>query len=152
MARELEGLNGGGAGGFGRLPQGPVLPVGTVTGIVYYNNSGAALIGGEVVREDEVILEVKIIKILPDYVEFEKEGKKWKQEVGQAPPVSVWEKEEKSKPGTQPSVDQKPNTSSGSGSKPGSNAAPKPNPVSKPAPASKTKTANKAKPVSKDIR
>jgi hypothetical protein len=28
---------------------------------------------------------------MPDSVEFEKQGKKWVQEVGQAPPTDVWE-------------------------------------------------------------
>jgi hypothetical protein len=65
---------------------------GTVTGIVLYLGKGAALILGDVVRENDVIRGIKIVKIMPDYVEFEKQGRTWKQEVGQTPPKDVWEK------------------------------------------------------------
>lgn len=65
--------------------------LGTVTGIVLYNNKGAVLVAGKIARENDTVLGVKVVKILPDYVEFEKRGKTWKQEVGQPPPESVWE-------------------------------------------------------------
>jgi len=63
---------------------------GMVNGIVFCENKGAALIAGEVVRENDVVMGVKVIRILPDYVEFEKQGNKWKQQVGQFPPSVVW--------------------------------------------------------------
>jgi hypothetical protein len=66
---------------------------GTVTGIVYYDGRGAALVGGEVVRENDVVLGAKIVRILPDYVEFEKHGRKWRQLVGKIPPASEWQEE-----------------------------------------------------------
>ncbi|MFH1369676.1 MAG: hypothetical protein ABII09_00070 [Planctomycetota bacterium] len=69
--------------------------LGTVTGIVLYNDKGAALIAGEVVRENDTVLGVKVVRIMNDYVEFEQQGKTWKQEVGQPPPASVWVKPEK---------------------------------------------------------
>jgi hypothetical protein len=65
---------------------------GTVTGIVMYMGKGAALVLGDVVREGDMVRSVTVARITPDYVEFEKQGKKWKQVVGQAPPAGVWEK------------------------------------------------------------
>jgi len=97
-----------------RLPA-ATLTAGTVTGIVFFEKKGAALLFGDIVRENDVIRGVKVLKVLPDYVEFEKQGKKWKQEVGQAPPASVWEQ--------QPAPDKQSSTS------------PSPNP--KPSPKSK---------------
>jgi hypothetical protein len=64
---------------------------GVVKGIVFYENKGAALIAGEVVRENDMVMGVKVVNILPDYVEFEKKGNHWKQQVGQFPPPAVWE-------------------------------------------------------------
>jgi hypothetical protein len=151
MARELEALGGGEAR---RQPAAPPLALGTVTGIVYYNDSGAALIGGEVMRENDVVMDVKIIKVLPDYVEFEKQGKKWKQGVGQTPPASVWEKKQKPKPATKSSASPNSNSSLSPAPAPAS----KPNPVpksktsTKPDPVSKSNTGNKAKSNPKDIR
>jgi hypothetical protein len=69
----------------------PAVVRGTVTGIVLYNNKGAALIAGEIVRQNDTLMGVKVVRIMPDYVEFNKNGKTWKQEVGQPPPVSIWE-------------------------------------------------------------
>ena len=67
-----------------------------VKGVVFYENKGAALIAGEVVRENDVVMGVKVVKILPDYVEFEKQGNQWKQQVGQMPPPAVWEQPQQS--------------------------------------------------------
>jgi Spy/CpxP family protein refolding chaperone len=85
---------------------------GMVTGIVFYNNSGAALVAGEIVRENDVVLGVKVLKVTADYVEFEKQGSKWKQAVGQAPPSSYWEQPQtqKSAPTKQPSATTKTKT------------------------------------------
>lgn len=74
-----------------RTPVKPVI-LGTVTGIVLYNEHGAALVAGEIARQGDIVLGIKVVKITSDYVEFEKRGKTWMQEVGQAPPVAVWEK------------------------------------------------------------
>ena len=65
---------------------------GTVTGIVLYMGKGAALVLGNVVREGDVVRGNKVNKITTDYVEFEKQGNIWKQQVGQAPPPGLWEK------------------------------------------------------------
>jgi hypothetical protein len=75
----------------------PSLPLvshaeGTVTGIVLYMGKGAALVLGDVIREGDMIRGITVVSITPDYVEFEKQGKKWKQVVGQPPPAGVWEK------------------------------------------------------------
>lgn len=67
---------------------------GTVTGIVLYEKKAAALIDGRIVRENNVIRDIKVLRIMPDYVEFERQGKKWIQEVGQAPQADVWETKE----------------------------------------------------------
>ena len=85
---------------------------GMVTGIVFYNNSGAALVAGEIVRENDVVLGVKVLKVTTDYVEFEKQGSRWKQVVGQTPPASFWEQPQQSapvqRPSTAPKVKAKP--------------------------------------------
>ncbi len=75
---------------------------GMVNGIVFYENKGAALIASEVVRENDVVMGVKIVRILPDYVEFEKQGNQWKQQVGQSPPPAVWEQPQQSLSAQQP--------------------------------------------------
>ncbi|MBN2020404.1 MAG: hypothetical protein JW749_09280 [Sedimentisphaerales bacterium] len=71
---------------------------GTVTGIVLYEVKGAALVAGRVVRANNVVGDIKVVRILPDYVEFEKQGRKWVQEVGQSPPAGVWEQKDKKSP------------------------------------------------------
>jgi hypothetical protein len=93
-----------------RLPT-PTLVAGTVTGIVFFENKGAALLFGDIVRENDVIRGVKVLKVLPDYVEFEKQDKKWKQAVGQAPPASVWE--QKPPPAKQSSTNPNQNPKTG---------------------------------------
>lgn len=75
---------------------------GMVNGIVFCDNKGVALIAGEVVRENDVVMGVKIVRILPGYVEFEKQGNQWKQQVGQSPPPAVWEQPQQSLPAQQP--------------------------------------------------
>jgi hypothetical protein len=91
---------------------------GFVSGIVYFENKGAALVDGEVVRENDTVLDVKVVKILPHYVEFEKQGSKWRQLVGQTPPAS-WAQQpspvkqssadsnSKSRPGSKPKAGKK---------------------------------------------
>lgn len=64
---------------------------GTVTGIVLYMGKGAALILSNVVREGDTVRGIKVNKITSDYVEFEKQGNAWKQQVGQTPPPGLWE-------------------------------------------------------------
>ena len=92
----------------------PASIAGTVTGIVFCENKGAALLFGDIVRENDVIRGVKVLKVLPHYVEFERQDKKWKQMVGQTPPASVWE--QKSSPAKQSSTN--PNQTPKPGPKP----------------------------------
>jgi hypothetical protein len=66
----------------------PALTRGMVTGIVFSDKGGAALIDGEIVRENDTIHNVKVVKILSDSVEFDKNGQNWKQRVRQAPDAS----------------------------------------------------------------
>ena len=77
---------------------------GIVTGIVFCNNRGAALVAGEIVRENDEVLDVKVVRITAEFVEFEKQGNKWKQMVGQAPPASFWEQPQQSTPVQRPST------------------------------------------------
>lgn len=53
----------------------------TVRGIVYSSDKPSAIIADQIVFEGDVIVGVKIIKIEKDFVEFEKEGKRWQQQV-----------------------------------------------------------------------
>lgn len=85
---------------------------GMVKGIVFYENKGAALIAGDVIREGDEVLGVKITKITPDSVEFDKKGNQWKQQVGQFPPPAVWEQPQQSSPAQRPSTDTKPKNKS----------------------------------------
>jgi hypothetical protein len=55
----------------------------TVRGIVYSNNKPSAIIADQIVGEGDVIVGVKIIKIGKDFVAFEKDGKRWQQQVRQ---------------------------------------------------------------------
>jgi hypothetical protein len=80
---------------------------GMVKGIVFCDSKGAALIAGDVVREGDVVLGVKVTQISPDFVAFDKQGNQWKQQVGQTPPPAVWEQPQKSAPAQRPSTDTK---------------------------------------------
>jgi formylmethanofuran dehydrogenase subunit D len=82
----------------------PIPLRGTVTGIVFCNNGGAAIVAGEIVRENDVVLGVKVLKITADYVEFEKQGSRWKQAVGDRPQASYWEQSQQSTPAQRPST------------------------------------------------
>ena len=83
---------------------------GMVNGIVFYENKGAALIAGKVVRENDMVMGVKIVRIVPGYVEFEKQGNQWKQQVGQFPPSAVWEQSQQASPAERPVDTNKVNT------------------------------------------
>jgi len=52
-----------------------------VTGILYSEDNPSAIIGGAIVREGDMIDDVKVVKIRKNSVEFEKNGKKWTQEM-----------------------------------------------------------------------
>ncbi len=58
---------------------------GRIRGIVSSEGSFTALIDGQAVREGESIYGVTIVKILPDEVEFEKDGRRWTQGLNAAP-------------------------------------------------------------------
>ena len=55
----------------------------SVRGIVYSTNKPSAIISGQVLMEGESIGDIRICKIEKDSVEFEKNGKRWKQQVEQ---------------------------------------------------------------------
>ncbi len=65
-------------------------PAGLVTGIVYAPGTSAAVVGTNIVHQDDKLGSIKVVKINADTVEFEKDGHNWTQTVGQAP-ASVWE-------------------------------------------------------------
>jgi hypothetical protein len=55
----------------------------TVRGIVYSSDKPSAIIADQIVGEGDIIVGVKIIKIGKDFVAFEKDGKRWQQQVRQ---------------------------------------------------------------------
>lgn len=52
-----------------------------VTGITYVEEEPSAVVGYDIVHEGDTIHGVKVVKIYRDKVEFEKDGKRWTQEV-----------------------------------------------------------------------
>ncbi|MHC4912664.1 MAG: thioredoxin fold domain-containing protein [Planctomycetota bacterium] len=50
-----------------------------LTAIVYSQDSALAIVNGEIVHEEDMIEDVKVIKIHPDRVEFELSGSRWSQ-------------------------------------------------------------------------
>jgi len=50
-----------------------------ITGILYSEDNPSAIIGGAIVREGDMIDDVKVVKIRKNIVEFEKNGEKWTQ-------------------------------------------------------------------------
>ena len=61
---------------------------GLVRGIVYSESRGSTLIDKTVVQTGAVIDGVKVINIHADGVEFEKDGRRWTQKVGEAPDLN----------------------------------------------------------------
>jgi hypothetical protein len=57
---------------------------GVITGITYSENKSFAIIGTHIVSEGESIEGIKIVKIHPDKVVFEKDGKRWTQELNES--------------------------------------------------------------------
>ncbi len=55
----------------------------SVRGIVYSTNKPSAIISGQVLFEGESIGDIRVCKIQKDSVEFEKNGKRWTQQVEQ---------------------------------------------------------------------
>ena len=58
---------------------------GLVSGIAYSRSRALALIDDEMLPEGDIVYGVTIIKIHEDKVEFEKNGKRWTQKVGEQP-------------------------------------------------------------------
>jgi type II secretory pathway component PulC len=52
-----------------------------VKGIVYSEDSSFAIIGTEIVHEGGTVSGATVVKINPDSVEFEMNGKRWTQKV-----------------------------------------------------------------------
>jgi type II secretory pathway component PulC len=52
-----------------------------VTGIVTTEQTPRALIGTEIVEQGQTIMGATVIRITPDSVEFEMDGKRWTQKV-----------------------------------------------------------------------
>lgn len=78
------------------MPLKPVSTQGLVTGIFYNPPNSSALIGGQIVYEGTTIHGVKVVKIHPDKIEFEKNGTSWTQRIEQTPdPAWQTEKTEK---------------------------------------------------------
>jgi hypothetical protein len=60
---------------------------GLLCGIVYSPEKKSAVVNHKIVHEGDAIQGVSIIKIHKDKVEFEKNGNKWEQTVGQTPEI-----------------------------------------------------------------
>ena len=52
-----------------------------VRGIVWSEDSPAAVIGTQIIYQGQTVQGTKILQITEDSVEFEKDGKKWVQKV-----------------------------------------------------------------------
>lgn len=52
-----------------------------VRGIVYSQTKPTAIISGQIVGQGEVVSGATVVQIARDYVEFEKDNKRWKQQV-----------------------------------------------------------------------
>ena len=63
----------------------PARRKGLIRGIVSSEDSFTALIDTQAVREGDTIYGVKVVKIYVDKVEFEKDGRKWTQELNETP-------------------------------------------------------------------
>lgn len=75
---------------------GPKTKKGIVTGIFYSQNKTAAVVGGQIVKEGDTVNGVKVLRIRPDTVEFERDDKVWSQKIEQkANPA--WSRSNKSK-------------------------------------------------------
>ncbi|KPK39856.1 MAG: hypothetical protein AMJ65_11085 [Phycisphaerae bacterium SG8_4] len=62
---------------------------GFVSGIAYSQGHALAFINDKMISEGDVIDGITVLKIHEDAVEFEKNGKRWTQKVGEQP-VSRW--------------------------------------------------------------
>ncbi|MCK4788628.1 MAG: thioredoxin family protein [Desulfobacteraceae bacterium] len=51
----------------------------SLTGIFYTENNPAAVVDGKIVHEDDVIGDVRVLKIHKHKVEFERSGRRWSQ-------------------------------------------------------------------------
>lgn len=65
---------------------------GTVTGILYTAEGSSAIIDGQLVKEGGTIYGITVVKIYKTEVEFRKNGRLWKQRVGQRP-NPAWKKD-----------------------------------------------------------
>jgi flagellar basal body-associated protein FliL len=70
-----------------------ILPTGKglVTGIVSGDDKPSAVVNGVIVREGDVVNDIRVVRIYKDKVEFEKDGQRWRQRVKEKPP-SIWNK------------------------------------------------------------
>jgi len=64
---------------------------GVISGIVYSQDKTSAVVGGKLVRQGDLLDGVKIARIHPDHIEFERNDKSWTQKTGQ-PAGSYWSK------------------------------------------------------------
>jgi len=58
---------------------------GVVTGIFYTDEKPSAVIDTEIVYEGDTVHGVKVVRISRSKVEFEKNGRRWSQQVQEAP-------------------------------------------------------------------
>jgi len=58
---------------------------GVVKGILYSDESPAVIIDGQLLQQGDTIYGVRIARVYRDKVQFEKNGKRWQQRLGQRP-------------------------------------------------------------------
>ena len=62
---------------------------GVVNGILFSIEKPSAVLDGQIIKEGDVVYGAKVVKIHRATVEFEKNGKRWRQWVG-GPPSRNW--------------------------------------------------------------
>ncbi len=66
------------------------LKKGIVTGILYSDEKPAAMINSEIIYEGSIVDDVRVIRIGPKKVEFERDGRTWSQGMHEIP-HSAWQ-------------------------------------------------------------
>ncbi|MFA7485165.1 MAG: hypothetical protein WCZ89_03985, partial [Phycisphaerae bacterium] len=55
----------------------------TIKGVVYSQDKQAAFIGSRIIRPGDKMGKISVVSISPDGVEFEKDGRRWTQKIGE---------------------------------------------------------------------
>ncbi len=66
-------------------PMREIVTRGLITAVVYGAEDPSAVIDGQIVHEGDMLHGITVVKIYKDQIEFDKNGKRWKQKVREAP-------------------------------------------------------------------